>query len=282
MRKCHHCGIELPDKARFCYDCGTPQLPALEPGTANRLDLEGDLNGQLTERFFQALHSCLENEQDPRLFDTYMERLYATGFRDTVYLRMGQLAEEIRYQVSRSGRNDARIEAFLEKNISDLLDYFLINHCNDLNLVPLPEAILRYQHATLTQVDLLQMILDYLDLSEESEQVYLYSEFLSIPAEKLRNAGKSFLFPEKDEKIFLISDQSLFSTMKEGFAFTERAFYWKAPLEKPRSLAYGQIREVQRTKDWITINGHFFNVNPALNVKMLKLLKHLNRLYAGT
>ena len=67
---------------------------------------------------------------------------------------------------------------------------------------------------------------------------------------------------------------------REGFAFTGRALYWKANLQKARRVAYSGIREVKREKDWIMINGFFFHVNLSLDVKILKLLRRLKQLYA--
>ena len=34
-------------------------------------------------------------------------------------------------------------------------------------------------------------------------------------------------------------------------------------------------REVKKEKNWLTINDHFFNANPSLNLKLCKLLKKL-------
>lgn len=42
------------------------------------------------------------------------------------------------------------------------------------------------------------MILDFLQLGEEGEE--FYTDFLRMPLDKLKQAGKSFLFPAKDEK----------------------------------------------------------------------------------
>ena len=59
---------------------------------------------------------------------------------------------------------------------------------------------------------------------------------------------------------------------------TERAIYWRAHLEKARQVPYSNLRTIDRKKDWITINDHFFNVKESINLKMLKLLKKIKRL----
>jgi len=115
-----------------------------------------------------------------------------------------------------------------------------------------------------------------LDFAQEKEVVY--TDFLVMPMEKLKNASKSFLFPAPKEKILLICDQSLFGSCKEGFAITERALYWKAHLEKPQQLNFENIMQVEKSKEWITLNGFFFNVNPRLNLKMMKLIKKIKQL----
>ena len=154
-----------------------------------------------------------------------------------------------------------------------MLDYFIIRYCQDLNEIPLPEAILKYQDLSLEQIDLFEMIPDYLNFDQEEEKVF--TDFLKMPLDKLKNASQSFLFPQKNEKILFICDQSLLGSCKEGFAMTEKALYWKAHLEKARVVQYNQLAKIERTKDWINVNDHFFNVNPSLNLKMMKLLKKL-------
>ena len=99
-----------------------------------------------------------------------------------------------------------------------------------------------------------------------------------MPVEKVKNAGKFFLFPEIEERILFICDQSAFGSCKEGFAMTDKALYWKAYLEKAKVVHYDNIRILEKAKNWITINGFFFNVNQGINVKLLKLLRKIDQL----
>ena len=115
------------------------------------------------------------------------------------------------------------------------------------------------------------------NFEEEDETVYM--DFLKMPPRKVRNASQSFLFAEPDERIFFICDQSILGSCKEGFAMTDQALYWRMPLQKAERVYYEKIETVLREKRWITVNDMFFNVNPTLNLKMLKLLKKLKRLF---
>ena len=278
MKKCLKCRTPLPENARFCSECGarqhTPERSAPNP---NALNFGGDLAKQLRERFFKALRVRIEEEHQSQHFQQYSEKLYESGFRDTVQLRTQQLSEELKRLWENDDIQQREALSLMQDVFNELLDFFIIHFCKDLNETLLPEAILRYQGIKWDQVNLLQMILDYLALQLENET--FYTDFLLMPVGKLKNAGQSFLFPDtKKEKILLICDQSLLGSCKEGFALTEHAIYWKAPLEKARIVRYDMLDEIRRHKDWITINGYFFSANKAINVRMMKLLKKIRHM----
>lgn len=280
--KCLRCKTELPSGARFCFHCGAPQAagpePEREPEPKPMADLDGDVPRQLTELFFQALRRRVEAEHRPEQFQAYSERLYESGFRDTVYRRAGQLGEELRRRRDEGQASPRQANRRIKDLFEELLDYFIIHHCRDINDIALPEAILRWQGDGREDANFFQMALDYLGLVGEPDEK-VYTDFLKMPVEKLKNAGKFFLFPERDERIWLICDQSLFGSCKEGFALTERALYWKAQLQTARKVSYRELREARREKDWLLINGHFFHASPSLDLKLMKLLKKLRRLY---
>lgn len=275
MKKCQACGTELPLEAKFCYHCGTPQA---EPILNDQLRFEPgeDLTQRVIDQFFPALQDRIKSEMNSSEYARYAERVYESGFRDLLHRRAAVIADKIEQSHSEGLTDQKAIDYWIQKFNSELLDYFLIRHCQDLNPIPLPEAILRYQDATWPALNLFQMVLDYLDFARENEVVY--TDFLIMPMDKLKNASKSFLFPAKKEKILLICDQSLFGSCKEGFALTEHAIYWKAHLEKAHRIAYPDLQSIKRHKEWITLNDLFFNVNPALNLKMMKLLKKIRQL----
>jgi hypothetical protein len=123
--------------------------------------------------------------------------------------------------------------------------------------------------------DMQAMILDYLDV--ESEELPTHTDMLKMPVEQLRNAAKYFLFAERDERIFIIGDLSVLGSGSEGFAITENALYWKAPLHTARRMMYAEIESMRMESDWMLINGHFFNAGKTLNAKLFLLLKKLAR-----
>ena len=271
--RCHQCHTELPLGAKFCFNCGAPQQQEqVSPNEVPSIDLSANVAQQLERYFFDRFSRRIREEHDPQQLAAYNERLYESGFRDIVNRRVGQMAEHLQsYKASDLDVYPLKLE--LKYSIEELLDFFLIRYCADINTIKLPEAILKYQDLNLENIDLSEMVADYLSFDQEKETVY--SDFIKMPIEKLRNASKSFLFPAKDEKIFFICDQSMLGSCREGFALTEKAIYWKATLEKARAVAYHNLISVEREKDWISINKQFFNVNPSLNLKLLKLLKRI-------
>ena len=218
---------------------------------------------QLDGYFARALFRRLERQKEAGKYDTYLKRYRDSGFHRIVVLRLGQSEEQ---------DSHSSFDVLLE----DLLDFFLIRFCGDINRIDLPEEILKYQGLDRKDIDFREMILDYLQL-EELGEIY-YVDFLRMPLEKLKAAGKSFLFPEPDEKILLIADQSLTGNCRFGFAFTEKALYWRAHMQKPRMSAYSDLRTITPQEDWININGHFFNGGTTLNRRMSMLLRRIQLL----
>lgn len=278
MQQCSNCQTELPEGARFCFHCGAPQAaPSMEWEVGNYITLSDDLEQQLVNRFFEQLQQMVVEEQQADRSKLYAERVYASGFREMLHRRIEQLSEQLIAKSEDGKMLESTYEQAVKEVLEPMLDYFFIEYCKDLNSHPIPEAILQYQGKKLSEIDLFQFVLDYLDFANEKETVY--TDFLKMPIEKLRNAGKMFLFPEKNERILLICDQSLLGSCKEGFALTEAAIYWKAYLQKPKVVHFKNLDAIVRDKEWLLINGSFFSVNPSFNVKMMKLLKKLKNYY---
>ena len=268
MKYCPQCGVELNIQGRFCWQCGAP-LPAADL-TAIGIDPQGDLEQQITAGFFKVLKKNIEEEQDPEKWQSFSERVYDSGFRDFLQRRVGQVAAKI--QSGQGGPSQSKLITELWENLSD---HFVISFCPDLCQTVFPEKLLRYLEEDWKHVDLYRMAMDYLDLA--AEPVPHYTDFLAMPVEKLKNAGKTFLKPDKGERIFLIVDLSILGSCQEGFAVTEKGLYWKAQLNRAHRVTFIGLNNLQKEREWITINGHFFNAGPSLNIKMLKLLKRIKR-----
>ncbi|MBL7774384.1 MAG: zinc ribbon domain-containing protein [Saprospiraceae bacterium] len=307
MNRCPNCAAELIFGAKFCHRCGdmvaekTKDCPACEqanplasvfchhcgfhfegkqarelryePRYALEFDSETIVE-QVRALFFRSLRGRVEEELDPTLYSEYVERFYQSKFREVYGVRAGQIAGEVLDCWEQRGAEALpEIDRRLDQAFEGLLDYFIIQYCPDLNGVLLPSAILKYEHARPGKTDLWAMIQDFLDFDHEEEAFYL--DFISMPEQYVANACKRFLSAERKERVFFICDLSLNGNCKEGFAMTDRALYWRAPLDKARSVQYRELRLVVREKDWLTLNGHFFTANPSLNLKLYKLLKKL-------
>lgn len=302
MRKCTACQHPLLDKARFCHECGAKvtkeklictQCGDENPLTAkfcracgfNFLEKESinelfedlptqELEKEIADAFFEHLKYKIKEEQSETLQEEYINIYEKSDFKFSFEIKVKQLAEDVAKSRQTPDYQPIKTRSKLEKIFEDLSDFFIIHYCADLNPIFLPEKILLYRDANREDTNLLQMIEDYLGLSE-MEGITYYTNFLEMPIDRLKKAGKSFLFPEKEEKILLICDQSVLGSLKEGFAFTEKAIYWRMHFEPARKVSYENITEIKREKDWITINGHFFNTTNHLNIRTMKLLKKL-------
>lgn len=291
---CHHCGDTVTEKVKncpvcreqspsasvFCHHCGfhfegkqAKQSRKYEPVYTFDFNPE-TMTDQVKTLFFKNLRNRVEEEHDIDRYSDYVERFYQSKFRSIYELRSEQIAEEVMLQWERFGSEAYRdIDKRIESSFEGLLDYFIIQFCPDLNGVMLPPGILKYERVSPGKTDVRQMITDFLDFDHEEEVIYF--DFISMQEDLLANACKSFLFADRKEKVMFICDLSLKGSCKEGFSMTDQAIYWRAPFDKARRVAYREITEIRKKKDWLTINGSFFTANPSLNLKLCKLLKKL-------
>ena len=290
---CHRCGEKFLEKTKpcpachehsplasvFCHHCGFhfEQKPLQQSAyeSVYPLDFDPDtLTEQVKALFFGSLRRRVEEEHDGARYSDYVERFYQSRFREIYSVRAEQIAEDALIQWERFGTEALPdIDRRLDTAFDGLLDYFIIQFCPDLNGVLLPPSILKYEKVQSGKTDLREMIWDFLDFEREEELFYF--DFISMPQELLANVCKQFLFADRKEKVWFICDLSLKGNCKEGFAMTDRGLYWRAPFDKPRRVLYQELRDIKKDKKWMTVNGHFFNANPSLNLKLCKLLKKL-------
>lgn len=289
---CHHCGTKAPsnecpscnslnpEEGHFCLNCGT----SLEPPTlfddskpaknASEKPAPKTSTDQLKSYFFKALKARLLDEGNEKQYDEYVSLFYESGFDQRFLHKAKWLAEKI--QESENEETFVSSSAgilFLTAQFEPLLDYFQIVDCKSINQVELPESILRYENANLSNTDLGLMIYDYLEL--EKENLDIYTDFISIPQAKMVNAANSFLKAESRERLYLLIDQTLLGSCKEGFAITDRGLYWKANFRKPQQLTFPEIQEVKMEAGWVSINQAYLTVNKNVNLKVIKLLKKI-------
>jgi hypothetical protein len=140
----------------------------------------------------------------------------------------------------------------------------------------LPQRLLRHQSLDWETADLFKVVMDYLDFDAENELVY--TDFVTMPSRALRNATKSFIRAKKDERVFLICDQSLLSQAKNGFAITDSGLYWKNVLQPAGAVTFTTLQQVKLEQGHLSIDGQFFNAGSRLNLKMGLLLDRLRRM----
>ncbi|MEM1215699.1 MAG: zinc ribbon domain-containing protein [Bacteroidota bacterium] len=277
MKACINCGLTIPLTARFCNHCGAEQ-PVLVGAEGDAGAIGWDWQAPLVPQAFTAFQERLTKrqaaEQAGQDLTVYQERLYGSQFRETVQRRLEQWAEGVDVTAAET-LTEARRD--LRHLTDDLLDYFFVVHCQDLNPVVLPEEIVRYHYKEKAELDLAQVALIYLHF-EPGEHV-VYTDFLRMPERKLKHASQHFLFAERNEQLWFICDQSLLGSTKKGFAMTDRALYWKTGLQPAQRVYYHKLFSLEKEREWLLINELYFNADPQLNTRMIWLLRRLARLY---
>ncbi len=275
---CPSCGSENDLAAHGCANCGFSFADGKKETKVGANDIFDTsqmkgLQQEVADKFSLHFEKRLKEEHHPNLHGAYIDRFFKSEFRSSADYRIQQLAEIVQGLTGEKREVKKEEKQLLYPAFEELIDYFTVRFCADLNETFFPEAILKYAGLEKSQIDLGQMVRDYLDFENEDESVFF--DFVSMPAKKLKNAADAFLFPKKSETLFFICDLSLLGTCKDGFAMTNECIYWKTPLEKKQRVFYKKLKEVKREEDWITINGIFFSANKSLNLKLIRLLKKL-------
>jgi hypothetical protein len=223
--------------------------------------------------FFNTLHLRVQDEHDAKQYSEFVEIFYRKKFQDTIIQRYNLLLEDFGDIERKMPLPEKPKERLLTHTIENLVDYFIYTYCKELNDVfPLP-LILRYADAKPEQIKSSSFSNDFLQLQDEN--LLVYRDFISMPQEKLKNAFQSFLFTEREELVYFICDLSITGSGKEGFAISNKRMYWRMPLGKSHSVSFDNIQHIKHEKEWLEINGLFFNINKSLNMKVLRMFKKI-------
>jgi Double zinc ribbon len=296
-RFCHHCGTNIeiplaecptclhknPADTKFCFSCGDPMraIPLRKyDDSRSKYDFQhlDVLEEEIKVLFFEELKR-LATLVNPNRMEDYLREVYLQNYTMTIARRAEHLSEEFAELNYRQALPSVMaLEKLLENSVSTLALNHIIYNCRDLNPLFLSPRIMLHERATVGKFNVQDLIFDYLDFPSEKERIYV--DFLRMPFNTLQNAAKHFVFAAKDEYIYFISDQTILGSGKEGFAMTEFGLYWKSPMEKPKKVYYHHLARLERKKSGIYINGHYFSVNPTVNIKMLLLLEKMKTIYA--
>ncbi|MFK8163804.1 MAG: GNAT family N-acetyltransferase [Lewinella sp.] len=210
---------------------------------------------------------------DQRKLKKYITRLEESG--DFQRLRDGSLNSMLTW-LNQGVHTEKAAKTRLKNTYADLAEYFIVETAGDLSEGVLPQRLLRHQSIDWETVDLFKVVMDYLDFDAENELVY--TDFVTMPSRALKNATKSFIRAKKDERVFLICDQSLLSQAKNGFAITDAGLYWKNVLQPAGAVTFTTLNEVKLDQGHLSLDGQFFNAGSRLNLKMALLLGKLRRM----
>ncbi|MEM7572725.1 MAG: GNAT family N-acetyltransferase [Bacteroidota bacterium] len=304
---CSNCGTLLPAQARFCFNCGEPQprliaqppplpiqqeaevekapplekRPEIVPSTgpdAWGIDWGGSLISDFRSFFRQRFVQRVTDYFGLKAVSVYEGHRQASDFQDTVSAQLSALADFVRLHRQQPGWTNELGQLRLLAAVEALVEFFLVEGAVGLHKGVWPQRLLRHQAKDWNSVDLFAMVMDYLNLAEESEEVY--TDFVQMPAKVLRNASKQYLRATKDERVLFVCDQSLLGTGKQGFAMTDVAVYWRPVLQSANSLLYQDIETVVVKGDHLLINGQYFDGGQRLNRKLALLLRRLKTLVA--
>lgn len=281
MKRCPNCQTELPDQARFCFNCGQEQPSTQSHGPRPQasgvsIDWAGDLATAFQRAFLKAFPNFVRHLSATSNYDAYWDQLQQTEFQAAAQHRLQQLARQLERERPTPFFKESRAQLQLDLTIDNLLEFFVVYYCKDLNRIALSERILAFQEAKWITADLFPLVMAYLDPEQESTPIY--TDFITLKSSKLRNASQTFLFPARDERIYLLADLSIWGNAKTGFALTDAGIYWKSVMQEAEAVYYQAIQHLKLEKGILLINGLYFDATPSLNLKLWLLLRKLRRL----
>lgn len=251
---------ELYDEAED-YDLFEWEEPLLRQFREQfKLDYAGFVHRFFGKRKVGVFVEELAQSDFQRVIDNALEGIHRWAQGREMSIAVNQVIATLKYQ----------------RIAGDLIEYFIVEEAKELHRIAFPQRLLRYQSAEWAKIDLFRLTHDYLDFASESETVY--TDFITLPTRKLKNATQSFLFAGRDERIFFIVDLSLTGSLNSGFAFTDSGIYWKNVLQPNHAAFFNEIKSLEMKSDHLLINGHFFDAGKQLNFKVAMLLAKLSRI----
>jgi hypothetical protein len=259
------------------YEKATP-IP-YKPIFTVSLGDEEELQEETKKYFFQALRTIVKEVSTEKKYSEYVQTFYDSGFNFYFSQLQKQLIRDLQRVPYLYPQNiNYQVDTLIDNTFESLLNRFITTHTRELNDWQPPD-VLRWELIKKEDLNVEKMIFDYLDLPPNEEKIY--TNFLTMPVPKLKNAWKSFLKAGQSEMPLIISDQSMFGSCKEGFSITNKGIYWKAHFNKPKRFYFDELVDIRRVEDWININGSYFHANDKMNYKMLRLLKKLRAVYVN-
>ncbi len=303
LSACPSCNVMNPLDAVFCFACGhsltkveeeeptyeskkskkkqkTNKKAKAKPYQANfpiQIKTDSQIAEQIKTHFFQNLRTTVDTISKPNAYNDYVDIFYKSGFNYYFDQQRTKLVKDIKaVPLLYPNATAFKVDELLEEAFDNMINRFVILHTSELNTMPLTNRLLTYENIKWDTVNKANLILDYLNIDDKTEKVY--TDFIKLSPTKLKNACKSFLFAENSEKLILLSDQTMFGSCKEGYAFTDRGLYWKVYFNKPKQIQYNELLTVKKEQDWLRLNGHYFHVNKEVNYRVMKLLQKIRRL----
>jgi len=234
------------------------------------------LPAQIKSYFFKTLRRHLKETQPDANFNEYVNAFYLSGFNTKFQDSAVTLADQslVIYN-KRQPTVEATLDNLLDDSFAQLLDRFLIYHCQDMNGIEVPKSIMKYEGLQANEFDLNQLAVDYLDINKSNNSQQFYTDIEQLSPTKLQNAREHFFYSQPNEQFILFYDQTIYGSGREGFALTDQALYWKHHFKQAQQVHFQELKIIDRQKDSLNINNLYFNVSPAINTKVLLLLKKL-------
>lgn len=292
---CHNCGREIqgnaiiclkcetpnPSEAKFCFNCGHPINLQYQPkpniSPVFKLDFNDipTLPTQLRDAFLLYISILLEQEAQGDQELEFIRAFDQSNFRLEVFeeesLQLVSLFEQLFEQEGSSAL--PQIDKITQAAFLDLSELLWIKYCPQLLPFQLSDHILSYQKRQAAEINIQQMIRDYLHLEEE--KISYYQNAVEIPPKKMKHARKSYYKHNSGEFPYLMIDQTIFGSAKEGLVLSQKAIYWKIHFHKAEKIAYDKIEKLQLYKKHLEVNNKYFNVSDSFNYKFFKLLQRI-------